>query len=244
MDKRVCIAIPTYNNASTIGKVIGSALEYCPDVFVVSDGADDATLAEIDAFGDRIHKIAYTPNRGKGFALKTLFKAAREAGFDYAVTMDSDGQHFAEDIPAFMESIQNGAGEFFIGSRNLGAENMPGGNTFANKFSNFWFTVQTFRKLPDTQTGFRAYPLNSVPMPLCNRYEAELEMLVRSAWKGVRTVPIPVKVYYAPAGERVSHFRKGRDFTRISILNTVMTLAAIIYGWPSMLCHKLFGRKR
>ena len=238
--KKVCAVIPTYNNSSTIADVIRNVLVYCKDVIVVSDGADDATCKEIKQFGERIVFIAYTPNRGKGYALKTAFKRAKAMGFDYAISLDSDGQHFADDIPTFMELIQSGNDELFVGSRCLHAENMPSGNTFANKFSNFWFSVQTFLKLPDTQTGYRAYPLRNCVFPLTNRYEAELEILVRSAWRGIKLVPVPIKVYYAPDEIRVSHFRKGRDFTRISLLNTVLTLVAICYGWPSMLFHKLF----
>ena len=237
---RICVVIPTYNNSGTIASVIESALAYCQDVLVVSDGADDATLEAIRAFGEKISWVSYTPNRGKGYALKQAFSYARARGFDYAITMDSDGQHFAEDIPVFQRAIESGDGKtLYVGSRCLSAENMPSGNTFANKFSNFWFALQTLRRLPDTQTGYRAYPLARCVMPLTHRYEAELEMLVRSAWRGIHIVPLPVKVYYAPVGERVSHFRKGRDFTRISLLNTVLTLAAICYGWPSMLYHKL-----
>lgn len=243
---RSCAVIPTYNNSGTVAKVIESVLEYVgsglEELIVVSDGAGEETLKAIEPYTDRVTLLKYEPNRGKGYALKTAFKYARKKGYDYAVTLDSDGQHFAEDIPAFLEAIGKGNGELFIGSRCLQADNMPSKNTFANKFSNFWFTVQTLRRLPDTQTGYRAYPLARTALPFTSRYEAELEMLVRSAWHGVKTVPVPVKVYYAPAGERVTHFRPGKDFTRISVLNTFMTLAAVVYGWPSMLVHKIIGR--
>lgn len=237
--KKVCVVIPTYNNSGTVAAVIRDVLAYCKDVIVVSDGADDETNREISRFIDVIEIISYSPNRGKGYALRKGLERALERGFDYAVTMDSDGQHFAGDIPVFLDAIEKGDGGLFVGSRCLTAENMPSGNTFANKFSNFWFTLQTFRKLPDTQTGYRAYPLGGCVLPLTRRYEAELEMLVRSAWKGMDLVPLKVGVYYAPEGIRVSHFRKGRDFARISVLNTVLTIAAVFYGWPSMLYHKL-----
>jgi len=71
-----------------------------------------------------------------------------------------------------------------------------------------------------------------------SRYETELEILVRLAWKGVPLIPVPVKVYYAPEGERVTHFRKGKDFFRISLLNTALCVAAVLYGYPSMLFRK------
>lgn len=240
---RICVIIPTYNNSGTIANVISSALEYCPDVIVVSDGADAQTVQEIRKFDGRIQFVGYDVNRGKGYALKQGFRKAIEAGFDYAITIDSDGQHFADDIPAFKEAIEACPGALFIGSRRFGVDNMPSGNTFANKFSNFWFKVQTGMSLADTQTGYRAYPLSRCIMPLSNRYEAELEMLVRTAWRGTPIVPIPIKVYYAPVGERVSHFRKGKDFFRISVLNTVLTIVSIIYGWPSILIHRIARRK-
>ena len=139
--------------------------------------------------------------------------------------------------PEEVARMAESAGErtLVIGSRNLTAEGMPSGNTFANKFSNFWFTVQTGRKLPDTQTGFRVYPLEDLPSLklLTARYEAELALLVFSAWKNLRIVPVPVRVYYPE--DRVSHFRPFADFFRISVLNTVLCVLALVYGYPRML---------
>lgn len=127
-----------------------------------------------------------------------------------------------------------------MGSRGLKQDNMPQKNTFANKFSNFWFTVQTGRRLPDTQTGYRLYPLRKMGdmRLITTRYEGELELLVRSAWRNIEIRPIPIRVYYPPAEERVTHFRPLQDFTRISILNTFFCFAAILYGYPSMLIRK------
>jgi hypothetical protein len=76
--------------------------------------------------------------------------------------------------------------------------------------------------------------------PFSTRYEAELELSVRAAWKGIPVRPVPVHVYYPPEGERVTHFKPGKDFLRISLLNTLFTFLAILYGYPSMLCRKLY----
>ena len=75
---------------------------------------------------------------------------------------------------------------------------------------------------------------------LVNRYETELEVLVRSAWRGIRLIPVPIHVYYPPKEERVSHFRPNVDFFRISVLNTIFCILAIVYGYPSMFFHKIF----
>lgn len=238
----ICIIIPTYNNKGSIMQVIQSVAEYCDDIFVVCDGPTDGTLELVKHSAIPINVVEYQPNKGKGTALVTGFREALKRGFRYAITLDSDGQHYPSDIPAFVEAITEHPDALIIGSRGLKHDNMPQKNTFANKFSNFWFTVQTAKKLPDTQTGFRLYPLQKMGNMhiITSRYEAELELLVRSAWRNINIIPIPINVYYPPQEERVSFFRPGKDFTRISILNTFFCFAAILYGYPSMLIRKIF----
>jgi glycosyltransferase involved in cell wall biosynthesis len=233
----ICVIIPTYNNRNTLASVIDSVLEYVDDVVVVNDGSTDETTDILYQYKEKIKIISYSKNRGKGFALKCGFNYAQERGFKYALTIDSDGQHYAEDIPKFVEAAEKYPNALIIGNRNLTQDNMPRKNTFANKFSNFWFTLQTGTKLPDTQTGYRLYPLKKMKRlrPFTSRYEAELETLVRCAWRGIKLVSIPVKVFYAPVGERVSHFRPGMDFFRISLLNTLFVGLAVLYGYPRKL---------
>lgn len=227
------VVIPTYNNDRTLGGVIAGVRRYCADIFVVNDGSTDRT-AEVLASTEGIRTIAYARNRGKGYALRCGLRAAREAGFRYALTIDSDGQHYPDDIARFIERIERRPDTLLIGARNLTADNMPARNTFANRFSNFWYLVETGRRLEDTQSGFRLYPLRRLGRlrSLCSRYEFEVEVIVRAAWRGVEVENIPVKVYYAPDGERVSHFRPLRDFTRISLLNSVLVLEALLFYYP------------
>ena len=224
------VVIPTYNNDRTLGGVIAGVRRYCADIFVVNDGSTDRT-AEVLASTEGIRTIAYARNRGKGYALRRGLSAAREAGFRYALTIDSDGQHYPDDIARFIERIERRPDTLLIGARNLTADNMPARNTFANRFSNFWYLVETGRRLEDTQSGFRLYPLRRL-RSLCSRYEFEVEVIVRAAWRGVEVENIPVRVYYAPDGERVSHFRPLRDFTRISLLNSVLVLEALLFYYP------------
>ncbi len=241
---RLCVIIPTYNNRETILKVIEEVHAYCHDIFVVCDGPTDGTRELVERCETPVQVVAYRPNRGKGTALVRGFREALKQGFRYAITLDSDGQHYASDIPAFIEQIATTPDALLIGSRGLKHDNMPQKNTFANKFSNFWFTVQTGKKLPDTQTGFRLYPLQKMGTMrlVTSRYEAELELLVCSAWRNINIIPLPIQVYYPPAGERVSFFRPAKDFTRISLLNTVFCFAALLYGYPSMFIRKIFTK--
>ncbi|MFL5763273.1 MAG: DUF2062 domain-containing protein [Bacteroidia bacterium] len=229
---RCCVIIPTYNNELTIGKVISDVKEYCGDVIVVCDGATDRTPGILkDTTG--IDLIAYTPNRGKGIALRTGIKQAQEKGFRYAITIDSDGQHFADDIPAFIDKIEECPDSLLIGARNLHQENMPKKNTFGNKFSNFWFKLFTGISLPDTQSGYRLYPVSKMKgmRYFTSKYEFEIEVSVKAAWRGIPVLAVPVNVFYAEGEKRISFFRPGKDFTRISLLNTYLF-------FPAMLWHK------
>lgn len=229
--RHICAVIPTYNNGGTVAEVVRRVLQRGLPVIVVDDGSTDGTQDALKGLDIKI--LRHSQNRGKGIALRTGLEEARRLGYRQALTIDADGQHDPSDIPALVAAAAPRT--LVVGSRNIAAEGMSSGSTFANRFSNFWFTLQTAHKLPDTQTGFRIYPLEDLPSLklLTARYEAELTLLVFSAWKGLKLVPVPVKVYYPE--DRVSHFRPFADFFRISVLNTVLCVLALLYGYPRML---------
>lgn len=243
-ENEVCAVIPTYQNAKTLLKVVADVHRVVDTVFVVDDGSNDGTAALLDkATGnERPEKVLTHPkNCGKGAALKTGLTYARQQGFRYAVTVDADGQHRADDIPTLLKAVEEEPDALAIGSRGLQHENMPAKSTFANRFSNFWFALQTLQRLPDTQSGLRVYPLRCLHglRWMSARYEAELTLLVFSAWAGVKLLPVPVSVYYPPRDQRVTHFRLGRDFTRISVLNTLLCFLMVVYGWPRIFCRQI-----
>lgn len=243
-ENEVCAVIPTYQNAKTLLKVVADVHRVVDTVFVVDDGSNDGTAALLDkATGnERPEKVLTHPkNCGKGAALKTGLTYARQQGFRYAVTVDADGQHRADDIPALLKAVEEEPDALAIGSRGLQHENMPAKSIFANRFSNFWFALQTLQRLPDTQSGLRVYPLRHLHglRWMSARYEAELTLLVFSAWAGVKLLPVPVSVYYPPRDQRVTHFRPGRDFTRISVLNTLLCFLMVVYGWPRIFCRQI-----
>lgn len=239
-DRGICVVIPTYNNAATIQKVVTDTLSYCNDIIVVADGCTDGTM-EILQHIPNITLVAYPVNKGKGHALKAGFRKALEMGFAYAITLDGDGQHYPADIALFLEANKKHPGSLIVGSRRMDGVDRSKGSSFANSFSNFWFWIQTGKALQDTQTGYRLYPLHKLwgLSLLTSRYEAELELLVFASWHGVQLVSIPVNVYYPPREQRVSHFRPGWDFFRISVLNTVLCFLAVVYGLPLRLGRAL-----
>ncbi len=241
----ICAIVPTYNNGGTIIDVVRRVLAEIEHLIVVVDGSTDATTdllrAEQSKQPERLTVVMSDTNRGKGVALHLGMDTARRMGFTHAITIDADGQHYPEDIPLLVEAHMAQPDAIILGSRLLKQDNMPAQNTFANRFSNFWFAVQTGLRLPDTQSGFRLYPLDNLHGErwMTARYEAELTLLVFSAWAGVPIVPVNVRVYYPPQNERVSHFRPAYDFARISLLNTLLCLLALVYGLPRRLFHTL-----
>jgi glycosyltransferase involved in cell wall biosynthesis len=237
--------VPTYNNAKTLAPLLNDLQAFNARIIVVNDGSTDETKNILNLFPG-IHSISYTPNKGKGIALRRGFKAALDQGYDYTISIDSDGQHFAKDIPAFLDSLEKNPGAIIIGARNMNQSSVPGKSNFGHQFSNFWFKVETDIKLPDTQSGFRLYPvarLQSMTF-ITRRFEFEIEVIVLAAWNGIPVISVPVSVYYAPPDERVSHFRPLADFTRISILNTFLVFISFLYIKPRDLLRRLFLKQK
>lgn len=232
--------IPTYNNAQTLPEVLRNVSLYTKQIILVNDGSTDHTLSVVKDFA-HVNLVSYTQNKGKGFALRMGFKHAVACGYDYVITIDSDGQHDAGDLGKFVEYLQDHPGAIIIGSRNMDQASVPRKSSFGNKFSNFWFWVETGIKRNDTQSGYRLYPVKALADVefYTNKFEFEIEVLVRAAWSGIDILEVPVKVYYPEKEKRITHFRPFRDFTRITILNTVLVIIALLYIKPRDLIRSL-----
>ncbi len=237
---KTCVIIPTYNNCKTLEKVIDGVSYYTENIIVVNDGSTDDTENILKKYAT-FNIITFNKNSGKGCALKKGFKYACEKGFEYAITIDSDGQHFAEDLPKFIELIEKEPDSLIIGARNMSQEGIPVKSSFGNKFSNFWVLIETGIKLPDTQSGYRLYPIKRLEKTryFSKKFEFEIEVIARAAWKGINIIPVPVKIYYSPKESRISHFRPFRDFLRISVLNTYLVTIALLFVRPFIFIRSL-----
>lgn len=228
---KCCVIIPTYNNDKTLKKGLDEVLIYTSNIIIVNDGSTDDTALILRDYNQLI-QIHFTKNKGKGLALREGFKRAFEDGFKFAITIDSDGQHFASDIPIFIAALQKYRKVLLIGARNMSQESVPKNSSFGNKFSNFWFWVETGNKLSDTQSGFRLYPLETMNKIkfYTTKFEFEIEAIVKASWRGISVKNVPIEVLYTE--DRVSHFRPYKDFLRISVLNTWLVLVALFYIKP------------
>ncbi|CAN5300513.1 DUF2062 domain-containing protein [soil metagenome] len=233
--QKCCILIPTYNNARSLASVLQNVQLYSKNIFIINDGSTDETANILKKFSHlKIH--TFPQNRGKGAALNYGFQMAEYHGYDYAITIDSDGQHYPDDLEVFLTELENRDKEekelLLVGDRNMGRDGIPGKSSMGNKFSNFWFLVVTGIQLKDTQSGYRLYPLKIVnPIKLyTNKFEYEIEIIVKAAWRNVDVRNIPVKVLYEE--NRVTHFRPFWDITRIVILYMWFVLVSFFYIHP------------
>jgi glycosyltransferase involved in cell wall biosynthesis len=226
---RVLAVVPAFQAERSVGAVVRdlrAALgpEASP-VIVVDDGSSDGTAAEAERASALV--IRHAVNRGKGAALRTGFARALELGADAVVSVDADGQHPAEEAArvAFHTSEREA---LVLGVRDLARDGAPRANRFSNAFSNRFLTWFGGRPLHDTQCGLRRYPL---PETLAlgagaDGYAYEAEVLLRAARLGAPIVEVPIRVYYPPEDQRVSHFHVVRDPAQIvaRVLSTTFTV--------------------
>ena len=215
-----CILIPCYNHSTTVAAVARAAQAYGP-VLLVDDGSTDPLPLLPDVAVFRLKK-----NGGKGGALRAGFEHAARLGYTHVITMDADGQHYAEDLPKFVAAAQAQPEALIVGVRDFFAAGCPTHRRRSNAVSSFWFRIESGVRLPDTQCGFRCYPLALTQRlkARSQRYAFELEFMVRASWFGVTLVPVPVKCSYEPEQIRRSHFRPVVDLERITRMNVRLVL--------------------
>ncbi|HBR53929.1 MAG TPA: DUF2062 domain-containing protein [Flavobacteriaceae bacterium] len=218
---KCCVVMATYNNEITLPKILDGVLTYTEAIILVNDGSTDLT-EELLVNYQTITILHLPKNKGKGNALKKGFKKALEMGYERAITLDTDGQHFPDDLPAFIMALEKSEDKnlFIIGDRNMNEADVLATSAKGNRVSGFWVRSVTGLQLTDTQSGFRLYPIKALQkirfLRWTSKFEFETEVIVRSHWRGIRVMNIPIKGMYPK--DRVSHFRPFMDIARIVVL--------------------------
>jgi glycosyltransferase involved in cell wall biosynthesis len=224
------VIIPVYNHGHQIAEVIQQTQRLGLPVFVVNDGSTDSTAQVIDKIED-IHVLHHPVNRGKGAAILTGLVAASKSGCDLAITIDGDGQHDPGDTWSLLHACGNGGHLIVVGSRQgmVKGRNVPWTSRFGRKFSNFWVWASGGPWLEDSQSGFRLYPVaETLELGVkAQRYQFEVEVLVKAKQSGISIKNAPVSVIYQDKGKRVSHFRPWLDFWRNSATFSRLIFARI-----------------
>jgi glycosyltransferase involved in cell wall biosynthesis len=238
---RAAALVPAFDAERSVGQVVAGLAEIWPDrdaVFVVDDGSRDRTAARAQAAGAAV--VAHERNLGKGAALRTGLRAAGARGFDVAVTLDADGQHLPAEALRLRQCCDD-PDALILGVRDMAAAGAPWPNRMSNAFSNLAVSAYAFALLRDTQCGLRRYPI-AATLALSGRddgFAFEAEVLIRAAAAAMRIVQVPIRVYYPPEPERVTHFDALRDPARIAY-RVLGTWAATRPQW----LHHRLGRAR
>jgi glycosyltransferase involved in cell wall biosynthesis len=214
-----CIIIPTFNHGASVASTATAALATGLPVLVVDDGSTDGSLAPLAAMTG-VHLLAHPVNRGKGAAIVTGLRWARERGYERAITLDADGQHDPADVTRLLAAGRAHPAALIIGERDLRAARAPFASRLGSRLSNAWFRLLAGRRAADTQSGFRSYRVEeTLSLGIeATGYDFEFEALLRSARAGIPFAGVPVQVAYPRSpGERVSHFRPLRDSLRIAL---------------------------
>ncbi|MEO8807018.1 MAG: glycosyltransferase family 2 protein [Burkholderiaceae bacterium] len=244
------VLIPSYNTGRTLLQTVGSARAQWSPVWVVIDGSTDGSAAGVRelAAGDAgLKLIELEINGGKGAAVLHGLQAARDAGFTHALTMDADGQHPADLIPAFMQASQTHLDSMVLG-RPVFDASAPLLRVRGRKVSNWWTNLETLGAgIDDSLYGFRVYPVADLiavmrRQPWMRRFDFDTEAVVRLAWRGVAPINLAAPVKYLSADEGgVSHFRYGRDNVLLTWMHLRLMLEFVL-RLPGLLLRRLTRR--
>ena len=236
---QILLVIPTYNNCDSLRRIVQESLETGLNILVVNDGSTDGGP---DTIKDLNVKLLDLPkNKGKGIAVREAAEWAYDHHFTHMITMDADGQHAAQDIPNFVEKIEQNPLSIVLGARDFDSTETPESSKFGCKFSNFWVRVATGESVSDSQSGYRAYPVDAIRRLKClsRRYNYEVEILVKGIWAGLAVQSVNIAVKYDEKTIEASHFRPFVDNARISLTYTYL-VTRNLFPWP----HKIiYGPK-
>ncbi|GAA4344959.1 hypothetical protein GCM10023165_28560 [Variovorax defluvii] len=241
------VLIPSYNTGERLFSTVSAARAQWNPVWVVIDGSTDGTgerLQQMAADDPGLRVWVLPRNQGKGAAVLHGLRAAQEAGYTHVLTMDSDGQHPADLIPAFMQASQARPETMVLG-RPVFDASAPLLRVRGRKVSNSWTQLETlFAGIGDSLYGFRVYPVEKLiavmsRQPWMRRFDFDTEAVVRLAWRGVKPVNIDAPVKYLTAEEGgVSHFNYLRDNALLTWMHTRLMIEFVL-RLPALLWRRL-----
>jgi glycosyltransferase involved in cell wall biosynthesis len=246
------VLIPSFNPGPRVFETVGAALKQWSPVWVVVDGSTDGSgprLVEMAAAQPGLRILVLPRNQGKGAAVLHGIREARRAGFTHALTMDSDGQHPAERIPAFMQASLLAPRTMVLG-RPVFDSSAPNLRVMGRKISNWWANLETlWAGIGDSLYGFRVYPLAELDQVMSHqlwmrRFDFDVEAVVRLCWRGVRPLNLPAPVrYFRPEEGGVSHFNYWRDNALLTWMHFRLFLGFLV-RLPYLGAARLFQRGR
>ncbi|HEY6010548.1 MAG TPA: DUF2062 domain-containing protein [Nitrospirota bacterium] len=220
---QIWVAVPVYNNGTTVRTVVEGCCAVIRNVVVVDDGSTDADVANL-LNGLSVTVLKHERNLGKGQAILTASRFVEGHGGRWMITIDADGQHEPRDIEQFLPLMREDDSSVIVGSRDFNTEHVPFSSRFGRSFANFWLRVETGAMIDDCQSGFRAYPVRHLNQLRFrgSRYDFEAEVLARAIWAGLSLRTVPISVTYPRPEERISHFKPFLDNLRLTGIHSLL----------------------
>jgi glycosyltransferase involved in cell wall biosynthesis len=213
------IIVPAYQASSTLAGVISGLVPFASraDIVVVDDGSTDGTARVGEALGATV--LRHPANRGKGAALMTGLLHARDAlGWEWALTVDADGQHHAEDLEGFLSMRPHEKTGVVVGARARAGTAMPWHRRFSNSTTTWLVSQLAGKPVHDAQCGYRAYRLDAVAaFAPGGRFEWEADALIRAARAGYAIEKVPVRTVYGDQGSHMDLWRDSIRFLRMAV---------------------------
>jgi len=204
MMKNLCVLIPSYNEARTIGGIVRRLKEKGLTVYVVDDGSADETAGIAEKEGAVVvkHKV----NRGKGASIQEGLRHIAKRAFDAVMIMDADGQHKVEDIDNFIRKAGESGADMVVGNRMSDVSSMPPVRIHTNRFMSNLISKMSGQYVPDTQCGFRYIKrpvLEKIELGSSN-FEIESEMIIKTARAGFSIDSVPIETVYEDEKSRIN----------------------------------------
>jgi hypothetical protein len=237
------VLIPSYNPGALAVHTVLAARRYWNPVWIVVDGSTDGSRAQLEALAANdsgVRVLCLPRNRGKGAALLLGARAARQAGYTHALTMDSDTQHPAQLINHFMEVSRSNPQSLVLGRPQFDAT-APALRLRGRKVCNWWVNLETlWAGIGDSLFGFRVYPLDPLLAVMVRhrwmrRFDFDAESAVRLSWSGLPLINLRAPVRYLRKDEGgVSHFNYLRDNALLTWMHARLAFEAPAH-WPALL---------
>jgi len=196
----ILLAIPVFNEAASIDRVLQRVSEFARDVLVVDDGSSDETPNILATHC--VEVIRHAHNRGYGRAMQEIFRRADADRYDWVITMDCDEQHEPEQIPDFLRAIDARDADVISGSRYLINDTRDNAAPESRLHVNMAITQELNQRLgleiTDAFCGFKAYRIAAIRRLACSvdGYDFPLQFWVQAVANGLRVREIPVRRIY------------------------------------------------
>ncbi len=232
---RVVVIIPAFNEERFIGSVVLKVLQFPVAAIVVDDGSTDATAQVAKAAGAVV--VRHEQNKGKGEALNTGIREARDMHPDAVVVIDGDGQHLVRELPVLASPVLNDDADIVIGSRYLqNTSNTPAHRRFGHIFFNLLTRLTSQVQVSDSQSGYRAFSPRAIntDLFLSSDFTVESEMQFFAREHHLRIKEVPITIQYKDLPKR-SAFRQG-----VIVLNGILHLIGqyrplLFFGLPGVI---------